>query len=166
LEELQETKAELESSIESLQEQEQKESAKLDKAKVKIQKQETNLEYIEQIEAKPIPLSSKVAVEKMDFDSLKSAAKKYVVQEKKESKLRKALDAAKKMIADLTAELKALKAELTKYKSVIGKLDRIGLKKENDELKSELRQYKAVIERHDLWNYFGRHDRTHEQTHR
>ena len=166
LEELQETAAGLESEIEFLQEREEKESSKLDKTKDRIQKQETNLERIKQIEAKPIPLTSKVAVEKMDFDSLKSAAKKYVVQEKKESKLQKALDAAKKMIADLTAELKALKAELMEYKSVIGKLDRIGLKKENDELKSELRQYKSVIERHDLWKYFGRHDRTHEQTHR
>lgn len=57
---------------------------------------------------------------KADYDLLKSAAKKLVVQEKNESKLQKALDKAKKMIADLTAELKAVKAELLEYKSVLG----------------------------------------------
>jgi len=89
-----------------------------------------------------------------------------VVQEKNESKLHKALEKAKKMIADLTAELKAVKAELAQHKSVIGKLDRAGLERENEELKSELRQYKAVIERYNLWNFFGRHDRPREQQHR
>ena len=73
LEELQETKAEVTSEIEH-------EEAKLDKTKAKIQKQKLDLEHIEQIEAKPIPLSSKVAVEKADYDSLKSAANHYVLQ--------------------------------------------------------------------------------------
>jgi len=152
--------------LEELQEQQAKENAGFEKKKAKIEKQEVNLERIEQIEAKPIPLTSKVAVEKMDYDLLKSAANKLVVQEKKESKLQKALEKAKKMIADLTAELKAVKEELAQHKSVLGKLDRAGLERENEELKSELRQYKTVIERHNLWNFFGRHDRPREQQHR
>lgn len=152
--------------LEELQAQEIRETAGFEKKKAKIEKQETNLERIEQIEAKPIPLTSKVAVEKADYDLMKSAANKYVVQEKKESKLQKALEKARKMIADLTAELKAVKAELLEYKSVLGKLERVGLERENEELKSELRQYKAVIERHNLWNFFGRHDRPREQQQR
>ena len=158
LEELQETKAEVTSEIE-------REEAKLDKTKAKIQKQKLDLEHIEQIEAKPALLSSKVTVEKSDFDALKTAAQKYVMQEKKESKLQKALDKARKMIADLTAELKAVKEELAQHKSVRAKLNDT-LVQENEQLKSELRQYKSVIERHNLWNFFGRHDRPREQSHR
>ena len=158
LEELQETKAEVTSEIE-------REEAKLDKTKAKIEKQKLDLEHIEQIEAKPALLSSRVTVEKSDFDALKTAAQKYVMQEKKESRLQKALDKAKKMIADLTAELKAVKEELAQYKSIRAKLNDT-LTQENEQLKSELRQYRSVIERHNLWNFFGRHDRPREQSHR
>ena len=44
---------------------------------------------IEKIEAKPIPFSTKIAVEREDFDRLSTLAKKYVTAEKKESKLQK-----------------------------------------------------------------------------
>ena len=104
-------------------------------------------------------------MEKSDFDALKTAAQKYVMQEKKESKLQKELDKAKKMIADLTAALKAVKEELAQHKSVRAKLNDT-LVQENEQLKSELRQYKSVIERYNLWNFFGRHDRLREQSHR
>jgi len=60
--------------LEELQEQQAKETAGFEKKKAKIEKQETNLERIEQIEAKPIPLTSKVTVEKTDYDLLKSVA--------------------------------------------------------------------------------------------
>ena len=149
--------------LEELQEQQAKETAGFEKKKAKIEKQETNLERIEQIEAKPIPLTSKVAVEKADYDLLKSAANKYVVQEKKESKLQKALDKAKKMIADLTAELKAVKAELLEYKSVIGKLDRAGLERENAELREKVRWYDSIIDAKNLRNLFIRHGHRRQQ---
>ena len=149
--------------LEELQEQQTKETAGFEKKKAKIEKQEANLERIEQIEAKPIPLTSKVAVEKMDYDLLKSAANKYVVQEKKESKLQKALDKAKKMIADLTAELKAVKAELLEYQSVIGKLDRAGLERENVELREKIRWYDSIIDTKNLRNLFIRHDHRRQQ---
>ena len=149
--------------LEKLQEQQVKETAGFEKKKAKIEKQETNLERIEQIEAKPIPLTSKVAVEKTDYDLLKSAANKYVVQEKKESKLQKALDKAKKMIADLTAELKAVKAELLEYKSVIGKLDCAGLERENAELREKIRWYDSIIDAKNLRNLFIRHDHRRQQ---
>lgn len=146
-----------------LQAQEIRETANFEKKKARIEKQETNLERIEQIEAKPIPLTSKVAVEKVDYDLLKSAANKYVVQEKRESKLQKALDKAKKMIADLTAELKAVKAELLEYKSLIGKLDRIGLERENAELREKVRWYDSIIDAKNLRNLFTHHDHRRQQ---
>ena len=149
--------------LEELQEQQAKETAGFEKKKAKIEKQETNLERIEQIEAKPIPLTSKVAVEKADYDLLKSAAKKLVVQDKNESKLQKALDKAKKMIADLTAELKAVKAELLEYQSVLGKLDRAGLERENAELREKVRWYDSIIDAKNLRNLFIRHDHRRQQ---
>ncbi len=149
--------------LEELQAQEIRETASFEKKKARIEKQETNLERIEQIEAKPIPLTSKVAVEKADYDLLKSTANKYVVQEKKESKLQKALDKAKKMIADLTAELKAVKAELLEYQSVIGKLDRAGLERENAELREKVRWYDSIIDAKNLRNLFTRHDHRRQQ---
>ncbi len=156
LEELQKTKAEVTSEIE-------REEAKLDKAKTRIQKQKLDLEHIEQIEAKPSLFSGKVTVEKADFDALKSAAQKYVMQEKKESKLHKALDKAKKMIADLTAELKAVRAELAHHKSVLGKLNRIDLEQENTELKARIRWYDTIIDAKNLRELFRRYDHHRQQ---
>ena len=149
--------------LEELQEQQAKETAGFEKKKAKIEKQETNLERIEQIEVKPIPLTSKVAVEKAEYDLLKSAAKKLVVQDKNESKLQKALDKAKKMIADLTAELKAVKAELLEYQSVLGKLDRAGLERENAELREKVRWYDSIIDAKNLRKLFIRHDHRRQQ---
>ncbi len=163
LEKLQETSAGLESSIEALQEQEERESEKLDKTKAKIEKQKLDLEHIEQIEAKPALLSSKVTVEKSDFDALKTAAQKYVIQEKKESKLKKALEKARKMVEDLTAELKAVKAELVQHKSVLNKLNRIDLERENAELKARIRWYDTIIDAKNLRELFSRYDHRRQQ---
>ena len=151
--------------LEELQAQEIRETASFEKKKAKIEKQETNLERIEQIEAKPIPLTSKVALEKADYDLLKSAANKYVMQEKKESKLQKALDAANKLVSKLTEELNVIKAELTQYKSVIDKLDRIGLERENTELREKIRWYDAIIDANNLRNLFIRRSHRRQQEH-
>ena len=110
------------------------------------------IQAVEQIEAKPLPLSSKVAVDKEDFQNLVTTAQKFVVQEKQEGKLKKLLTDAKKTIADLKAkieslvtELSAVKAELAQYKSVRGKLRTADLEQENDRLRSRLRTYEDVI---------------------
>ena len=117
---------------------------------------------VEQIEAKPLPLSSKVAVDKEDFQNLVTAAQKFVVQEKQEGKLNKLLKDAKKTIANLKAkieslvtELSAVKAELAQYKSVRGKLRTADLEQENDRLRSRLRTYDDVISRNNLWHFFS-----------
>lgn len=119
---------------------------------------------MEQIEAKPLPLSSKVAVEKEDFQNLVTAAQKHVVQEKQEGKLKKLLREAKKTIADLkakieslVAELAATKDELAQYKSVRGQLRTNELEQENDRLRKKVRTYEDVISRNNLWSYFSRY---------
>ena len=106
------------------------------------------------IVATSIPFSSKVAVEREDFDRLSTLAKKYVTAEKKESKLQKAVDAANKLIAKLKAEIDSLKQELSEYKSVRGKLRTSDLERENAELRGKIQRYEDVIQRNNLWHFF------------
>ena len=127
--------------------QKAQEAASLEKKIRKIQKQQIAVQSVEQIEAKPVPLSSKVMLERSEYEALTTAAKKYIAQEKKESKLQKALDAANKLIAELKAKIASLTKELSEYKSARGKLQAAGLEQENEALRSKLRSYEAVIER-------------------
>ena len=145
-------------------EQRAQEYSALEKKVEKIQKQNVAIEAIEKIEAKPMVLSSKVTLERSEYESLSTAAKKYVAQEKKEHKLQKALDAAHKLIAelkntvaDLTRKLAAATKELAEYKSVRNKLNATNVEQENERLRSRLRTYEDVISRNNLWSYFSRH---------
>ena len=120
----------------------------------KIQNQQVDVAAIEKIEAKPVPLSSKVILERSEYELLATAAKKYVAVEKKESKLQKALDAANRLIAKLKAEIVGLKQELSEYKSVRSKLRTSDLERENAELRGNVRRYEDVIQRNNLWHFF------------
>lgn len=142
-------------------EQKAQEFSALEKKVERVQKQNVAIEAVEKIEAKPMVLSSKVTLERSEYESLSTAAKKYVAQEKKESKLQKALDAANKMIAelkntiaDLTRKLSAATKELAEYKPVRGQLRTADLEQENDRLRSRLRTYEEVISRNNLWDFF------------
>lgn len=144
-------------------EQKAQEFSALEKKVEKIQKQNVAIEAVEKIEAKPMVLSSKVTLERSEYESLSIAAKKYVAQEKKEHKLQKALDAAHKLIAelkntiaDLTKKLTAATKELSEYKSVRNKLNTANVEQENERLRNRLRTYEEVISRNNLWSYFSR----------
>ena len=136
--------------------QKSQEAAALEQKLERVQKQQLAVQNVEKIEAKSVPLSSKVMLERSEYESLATAAKKYVAQEKKERHLQKLLDTANKLISELKAKVAALTAELSEYKSVRGKLRTRELEKENDELRGKLRSYENVIDRHDLWHLFGR----------
>ena len=145
-------------------EQKTQEVSALTKKVEKVQKQNVAIEAIEKIEAKPALLSSKVTLERSEYESLSTAVKKYVAQEKKESKLQKALDAANKVIAELkntianlTKQLSAANNELAEYKSVRSKLRTADLEQENDRLRSRLHTYEEVISRNNLWDFFRPH---------
>ena len=137
--------------------QQEQQVATLGRQIEKIQNQQVNVAAIEKIEAKPVPLSSKVILERSEYESLAMAAKKYVTAEKKESKLQKALDAANRLIAKLKAEIAGLKQELSEYKSVRSKLRTSDLEIENAELRGKVRSYEDVIQRNNLWRFFRPH---------
>lgn len=148
--------------LEFKREKRKEELAELEQSIERVQQQQVSIQAVEQIEAKPLPLTSKVAVDRKDYQNLVTAAQKYVVQEKQESKLKKLLKEAKKTISDLkakiqslTAELSAVKAELAQYKSVRGKLRTAELEQENIRLRSKIRSYESTIERNDLWHIFN-----------
>lgn len=88
--------------------QQEQQAAALGKQIERIQNQHVDVAVIEKIEAKSIPFSTKVAVEREDFDRISTLAKKYVAAEKKKSKLQKALDAANRLTAKLKAEINSL----------------------------------------------------------
>ena len=137
----------------------------------RVQQKQVSIQAVEQIEAKPLPLTSKVAVEREDYQTLVTAAQKFVVQEKQESKLKNLLKDAKKTIAglkakieSLVAELTAVKEELAQYKSVRGQLHTADLEKENDRLRKRLRTYEDGISRNNLWSYFSHHAKINTST--
>ena len=134
--------------------QQEKQAATLGSKIEKIQNQRVDVRSIEKIAAASIPFSSKVAVEREDFDRISTLAKKYVTAEKKESKLQKAVDAANKLIAKLKAEIDSLKQEISDYKSVHSKLRAAELERENTELRGKVRSYEDVIQRNNLWRFF------------
>ena len=150
--------------LEYKREQRTQELAELEQTIERVQQQQVSIKAVEQIEAKPLPLSSKVAIEREDYQALVTAAQKYVAQEKQEGKLKKLLKEAKKTIAELKSTIADLKTqlatatkELAEYKSVRGRLRTAELKRENDNLRNRLRSYEAVIDRDNLWPYFSRH---------
>ena len=134
--------------------QQEKQAATLGRQIEKIQNQQVDMRAIEKIEAMSIPFSSKVAVEREDFEHLSTLAKKYVAAEKKESKLQKTLDAANRLMAKLKAEIAGLKQELSEYKSVRSKLRTPDLERENAELRGKVQRYEDVIQRNNLWHFF------------
>lgn len=131
--------------MEFKREKRKEELAELEQTIERVQQQQVSIKVVEQIGAKPLPLSSKAAIEKEDFQNLVIAAQKYVVQEKQEGKLKKLLREAKKTISDLKAKIESLVAELAatkdepaQYKSVRGQLRTADLEQENDRLRKRI----------------------------
>lgn len=112
-----------------------------------------------------MPLSSKVMLERSEFESLSTATKKYAVKEKKEHRLPKMLDAANKAITELKAKISELTAELFEYRSIRRKLHPDGLEVENEQLWSKIRSYETTIERNNLWHFFSsKHSKDHSRS--
>ena len=92
--------------------QKEQQAASLEKKLEKVQRQQVEAKKVEQIEARPVPFSSKVILERSEYEALSVAAKKYCTQEHKAIGFKKALDAANKLIGELKTKVAALNAEL------------------------------------------------------
>ena len=147
--------------LEYKREQRTKELQELEKSIQHVQKQQISLQAVEQIQAKPVPLTSKVILEQKDYQHLVTAAQKFVAQEKQEDKLKKLLKEAKQTItnlknriADLTKKLLVTTKKLSEYKSIQGKLRTSELEKENKFLLNKIHRYESIIEQNSLWELF------------
>lgn len=127
----------------------------LEQSLSKLEQQQTDVQAVEQIDVKNVPLTSKVILERGDYQTLMVAAQKYVVQEKKEGKLARLLKAAEKMIAELKAKIVELTRELDGYRSVRGQFQGFLLEKENKELKQKNSIYRSIIESNGLSYLLG-----------
>lgn len=143
--------------------QRSQEVAALEKTIEQLQNKQVDVQAVEQIEVKNVPFSSKVMLEKADYQTLVTAAQKYVVQIKHESKLEKLLAAAEKTIAglkakvsELTRTIASLIKQLDEYRSVRGQLDKGKLQQENAELRKQNNMFKSIIEQHGLGHLLGR----------
>ena len=131
--------------------QERQEEIKvLDKTIKKLQQKQMDIQAVEAISSQRVPLSSKVMIEREDFDTLTIAAKKYVAQEKKERRLQKLLDAANKTIGELKKAIQTLKMELDSYKSIKGQISMATVQQENTALRKQNDQYQEILRQHGL----------------
>jgi len=143
-------------------EQRSKEVKAIEKTLSKLQQKQVDVQAVDAIGAKPVPFSSRVSLSQEDYKVLTTAAKKYVVQEKKERRLQKLLDAAEKTISNLKAKISELTAtisnltkELDEYRSIRGQLNQGKLKQENAELRQQNGFFKSVLEQHGLTHFLG-----------
>ena len=111
---------------------------------------------MEQIEIKNVPLSSKVMLEREEYQTLMTAAQKYVVQEKKTGRLERLLKATEKTIAELKAKLAEVMRERDELRSVRGFLSVGALERENRDLRQRVKQYQSILEQHGLSHLFGK----------
>lgn len=153
-------------------EQRAKEVKALEKSIVKLQKQQVEVQAVEQIDVKNVPLSSTVMLEKEDYQALVTAAQKYVVQVKRETKLEKLLKAAeitiaglKNKVSELTDTIASLTKQLDQYRSIRGQLSIGTLKQENEELRKSNGLFKTIIEQHGLGHLLGRNKKEAYRNH-
>ena len=151
--------------------QRSKEVKSIEKTLGKLQQKQVDVQAVDAIEAKPVPFSSKVTLSQEDYKTLTTAAKKYVVQEKKERKLQKLLDVANKKIAQLESKISeilksntSLTNQLDQFRSIRGQINQGKLKQENTELRQQNSFFKSIIEEHDLSRFLaGKKDQHREQ---
>lgn len=82
--------------LEFKREKRKEELAELEQTLERVQQKQISVQAVEQIEAKPLSLTSKMAIERDDYQAVGTEAQKYVVQEKQEENLKKLLKEAKK----------------------------------------------------------------------
>ncbi|MGI5971723.1 MAG: hypothetical protein ACOX7P_08380, partial [Oscillospiraceae bacterium] len=127
---------------------------------------------VENIAVQKVPLSSKVLLDREDYETLATTAEKFVVQEKKESKLRTLLNRAEKKIDELQTKvgelletIRSLRGELSKYKddSVMDRLSRGKLESENRTLKKQNAFFRSIIEDNGLLHLLRQKGRNRDE---
>lgn len=137
-----------------------------------LRQKKMDIDAVENIAVQKIPLSSKVMLDRDDYEALATAAEKFVVQEKKESKFRTLLNRAEKKIEELQSKIcelldtiRSLRGELNKYKddSIMDRLDRSKLQSENLTLKKQNVLFRSIIEENGLAHLLRQRTRNRDE---
>ena len=164
---LESQKTELQEREDDLQEnyiQQSEQVEQVEKTLQALRDQQLSVEQVEAVEAKPVPLTGKVMISKQDYETLTMAAQKYVVQEKKEGRIQRLLDAANEKIQGLlrtVSELKQtifglnqrvanLEGELAQERSFEKRFAAQRMEQENVRLKQENKRFRDILKQHNL----------------
>lgn len=164
---LESQKTELQERVDDLQEactQQSEQVEQVEKTLQALRDQQLSVEQVEKVEAKPVPLTGKVMISKQDYETLTTAAQKYVIQEKKEGKIQRLLDAANEKIQELlhtVLELKQtifglnqrvanLEGELAQERSFEKRFAAQRMEQENVRLKRENKRFRDILKQHNL----------------
>lgn len=165
--ELESQKAEIQERVEDLTDayfQKADEIAQIEDTLKSLQEKTALIEAVEEIEVKPVPLTGKLMISKQDYDTLTTAAQKYVILEKKEGKIQRLLDAAnhkiqelmnvianlKNIILSLNNRVSELENELAAERSFEKKFAVHQMEQENTRLKQENKRFRAILKQHGL----------------
>ena len=119
-----------------------------------IQKQNASIKKIEAIDPRSIPLSTKVILDRSEYEELSIGARKYAAMEKQDQNLQRRLDEADRQIAALNEQVSVQLAEISRYRSVARKLNQAGMEEELEQLRGKLRAYEAAIDENNLRHFF------------
>ena len=164
---LESQKTELQERVDDLQEnyiQQSEQVEQVEKTLQALRDQQLSVEQVEAVEAKAVPLTGKVMISKQDYETLTMAAQKYVVQEKKEGRIQRLLDAANEKIQGLlrtVSELKQtifglnqrvanLEGELAQERSFEKRFAAQRMEQENVRLKQENKRFRDILKQHNL----------------
>ncbi len=165
--ELESQKAEIQERVEDLTDAYFRKTDEIDQIEntlKSLQEKTVQIEAVEEIEVKPVPLTGKVMISKQDYDTLTAAAQKYVIQEKKEGKIQRLLDAANHKIQELLTVISNLKDtifnlnnrvselenELAQERSFEKKFAAYQMQQENTRLKQENKRFRDILKQHGL----------------
>ncbi|MEG1502422.1 MAG: hypothetical protein RR370_03430 [Synergistaceae bacterium] len=115
---------------------------------MEIKSKKTALKNVDAIAVKNAVLdSSKVVIDKTEFEEIKSLAKKQIVQESKEKKLTEDNKKLSARVQELQRENQSQKAELNGYKSIKNRLSSAGIEAELSNVKKLLSKILEFVEK-------------------
>ena len=133
-----------------------------------VEKQQVKIAEIEKVQPKKSALTGKVSMTEAEYDTLQTAAKKYVTYKRKDIGLQKQvdqlteqlvqkdsfIDKLKGIIAGLRNKIAELEQKLSSRDSIREQMERGKLKSENDSLRKENQKLRDVLAAHGI--PFGR----------
>lgn len=145
-------------------EERQSELEEIEAALAGVEKQQVRIREIEEIQPKKSAFTGKVSLTESEFETLQTAAKKYVTYKRKDISLQKKveelteqvlgkdtlIDKLKGIIAGLKNKISELEQKLSSRDSIREQMERGRLKSENDNLRKENQRLRDILSAHGI----------------